>query len=94
MGETQSKNPPPEKINFKKQQLIMEKVCSIRSSHVYKLLNIYDVPIQLKLLMFYSKLLLLFCLQSLKPGLVNPALGGYKNEANIKEGESLQINQK
>lgn len=70
----------------------MENVCSVRSSHVYELLNTYDVPIQLKLLMFYSKLL--FCLQSLKSGLVNPALDGHNNEANIKEGESLQISQK
>lgn len=94
MGGNTKQKSSPEKIYFKKQQLIMENVCSVRSSHVYELLNTYDVPIQLKLLMFYSKLLLLFCLQSLKSGLVNPALGGHNNEANIKEGESLQISQK
>lgn len=62
----------------------MENVCSFRSSHDYELLNIYDVLIQFKLLMFYSKLLLLFCLQSLKPELVNPTWVSTKMKPTLK----------
>lgn len=62
----------------------MENVCSVRSSHDDELLNIYDVLIQFKLLMFYSKLLLLFCLQSLKPGLVNPTWVSTKMKPTLK----------